>query len=225
MHSSGKRRQNRCKSCKGRGGPPRPRKAVAKDVICPGCGTAYAAIKHDVCWRCHWNKEHLRTYIRDKQRAKAASPEILQRRLEAAKTKTLDRMAKRITLAIAKVAGRPYNTALDIRGYVDCWLPSDHPCRLGKRDHRVAQHHLAWYLGTGTVAKHPQTVHHKNGIRHDNRFENLELWEASHPYGSRVVDLVEHATEVLARYAPERLDDQWRTALDAPRASLVSPVD
>lgn len=35
-------------------------------------------------------------------------------------------------------------------------------------------------------------VHHMNGIRHDNRLENLELWAKWHrqPFGQRVTDLV-----------------------------------
>jgi len=49
------------------------------------------------------------------------------------------------------------------------------------------------------LEKH-ENVHHVNGVRDDNRIENLELWSTFQPKGQRVRDKVRWAEMILSKY-------------------------
>lgn len=111
--------------------------------------------------------------------------------------------------AQAKKEGRPGRpgkraigtTRVNGQGYIDIYVGRDHP--MANTTGECAEHRLVMSEHLGRPLLPTENVHHVNGVRSDNRLENLELWSRSQPAGQRVVDLVAWAREILATYESE----------------------
>jgi hypothetical protein len=84
------------------------------------------------------------------------------------------------------------------KGYLDKRSGYRILCVNGKQGTPEHRHVMEQALGR-KLTKY-ETVHHKNGVRHDNRKSNLELWSSQHSRGQRVQDLVAYAKEILKIY-------------------------
>lgn len=87
-------------------------------------------------------------------------------------------------------------------GYVSGYVMKN-----GKRSH-YRQHRLVWELHHGRELREFENIHHINGIRSDNRIENLQLWAKAQPIGQRPEDLVEW---VLDNY-PDLVSKRYKKA-------------
>lgn len=55
----------------------------------------------------------------------------------------------------------------------------------------IMEHVLVMEDFLGRKLRDRENVHHINGVKNDNRLENLELWVRPQPAGQRVEDLIE----------------------------------
>ena len=69
----------------------------------------------------------------------------------------------------------------------------------------VLEHIVVMEKAIGRSVGLDETIHHKNGDKHDNRIENLELRAGRHGRGQAVKDLISDSVRILKKYAPQLL--------------------
>ena len=75
------------------------------------------------------------------------------------------------------------------------WVGADGYVYVFNGTRKIAEHRHLFEQLLGRPLERWENVHHRNGIRDDNRIENLELWIVSQPAGQRLTDLVAFVVE------------------------------
>lgn len=97
------------------------------------------------------------------------------------------------------VPARP-DRRMEKDGYIYIYRP-EHPNASSKG--LIPEHRYVMSEHMGRPLLDHENVHHRNGIRDDNKIENLELWSTHQPYGQRVSDKLRFALELIKIYGDD----------------------
>lgn len=168
-------RKKRCQGCK------------PTSTCCDCSKTFIYKVKYQRCTTCqyHWYKKN---HPENAEKAINKSNSIRKKNLRISKNLPLD--------AILRIEGGRSEGYLNKKGYR---LMIKKNLESGKY-RRVYEHVLVIEEHLGRNLVKGETVHHKNGIRDDNRLENLELWNKGQPAGQRVEDRIKYYIDFLNQY-------------------------
>lgn len=175
----------------------RERKSLGK--ICSQCGIKTKKFVHskNICVNCNSNN-----YYKENRES------VIEKTVKYGKEKR--RKAKGLPLDHPNLIAKKGDGHITSTGYkyiTKKGHPNSRTCggirKNGKKhiyEGRIYEHTYVMSIHLGRPLTKNESVHHKNGVRHDNRIENLELWHKGQPAGQRLDDKIKWAIEFLDGY-------------------------
>lgn len=186
----------------------RPKGRTMLNLTCEHCGTEFTRRKgqeseRSFCSRrCYWDSSYRSQLIAKANEAR--SPEAWYEAPCASCGTAVRRHASRRpkrTYCSRECHNKDRRRAQRRGGYVLVFVGRDEPG--STKSGHMFEHRKVMQDLLGRALLPEENVHHKNGVRDDNRPENLELWTRSQPRGQRVEDKLKWAREFLALYDQE----------------------
>ncbi len=179
---------------------------------CENCGKDCTRRKgttnpHMFCSReCYWKSDFRRDLIANQNRKR--NPEAQQTRpcanCETPVTRYVSTKQKEFFCSVAcrwENRKKPHVRQINAAGYALVYVGRGYPGALSTG--HMLEHRKVMQDLLGRPLLRNENVHHINGVKDDNRPENLELWTTSQPKGQRVEDKIRWAREFLAFYDKE----------------------
>lgn len=131
---------------------------------------------------------------------KVRNPELYARRLSSANKSRREKVRKRRGLSLdhPSLLSPNHGKGWKMKEGYKQLLNKSHPN--ASKSGYVMEHVAIMAEKIGRPLVKGETIHHKNGIRDDNRLENLELWVDTCRQGQRVEDKLIWAKEFLERF-------------------------
>lgn len=156
--------------------------------VCTRCEKEFKTKDHLVCNRCRYDANKHKCLDCDKLVVYSA---------ERCISCTAKQRRKEKPIIAAGAYGWKDGRYIKPDGYVQIAVPN---YISANKNRYMAEHRFVMEQHLGRTLTKDETVHHKNGVRDDNRIDNLELWSKQQPSGQRVEDKLAHAYEIIALY-------------------------
>lgn len=182
---------------------------------CTICQIAIDRPRSNKCKNCVSKEVKRRYWERNKEKVKAyqneyrkANKKLCQERSKISRLKKLDQYKLKTRQRYRINHGQPIDKPMTKRAVGEGNIDAQGYKTLTKRGHpnqmdskgRIREHIFVMSEYLGRPLFKDESVHHKNGIRDDNRIENLELWSKGQPPGQRVDDKIKWYIEFLNMY-------------------------